>query len=147
QRLIRVLRHELNNSLAPIQSIAGSLADLLTDGDLDAEDRDDMRRGLGVIRSRSAALSRFLSEYALLAQLPAPVRSPVDVAQWVGRAAALEHRLTVEVRPGPPETLNADEDQLDQLLINLVRNAADASLATGGGVVLTWAVIGENLRL
>src|SRR5690606_17612860 len=58
-----------------------------------------------------------------------------------------EHRLSVEVWPGPPVTLAADEDQLDQLLINLVRNAADASIAAGGDVVVTWSTAGETLRL
>ena len=139
QRLVRVLSHEINNSLTPIKSIAGSLLTLLerTPRPLDAD--DDLRGGLGIIGSRAEALSRFMSAYALLARLPAPRPQPVDVGIWLRRAAGLETRVPVHVRPGPPLVINADGDQLDQLLINLVRNAADASLEMNGGVCLSWS--------
>ena len=139
QRLVRVLSHEINNSLTPIKSIAGSLLTLLerTPRPLDAD--DDLRGGLGIIGSRAEALSRFMSAYALLARLPAPRPQPVDVGIWLRRAAGLETRVPVHVQPGPPLVINADGDQLDQLLINLVRNAADASLETNGGVCLSWS--------
>ncbi|HXT18727.1 MAG TPA: ATP-binding protein [Gemmatimonadaceae bacterium] len=144
QRLVRVLSHEINNSLAPIKSIAGSLLTLLdrrAPGTPEpAEDsHDDLRRGLSVIGGRSEALVRFMSSYARLAKLPAPNRAPLDVATWVRRIAALETRLPVVVRDGPPVTLRADGDQLDQLLINLVRNAVDASLESRGEVCVGWA--------
>jgi nitrogen fixation/metabolism regulation signal transduction histidine kinase len=60
QRLVRVLGHELNNSLTPIKSIAGSLGSLLTRRPLPTDWEDDMRRGLSVISTRSEALSRFI---------------------------------------------------------------------------------------
>lgn len=81
---------------------------------------------------------RFMSAYARLARLPAPNRVPLDVGTWVRRVAALETRMRVAVEEGPATTVRADGDQLDQLLINLVRNAVDASLETGGGVRLSW---------
>ncbi len=139
QRLVRVLSHEINNSLTPIKSIAGSLLTLLerTPRPFDAD--DDLRGGLGIIGSRAEALSRFMSAYALLARLPAPRPQPVDVGIWLRRAAGLETRVPVHVQPGPPLVIKADGDQLDQLLINLVRNAADASLETNGGVCLSWS--------
>jgi signal transduction histidine kinase len=62
----------------------------------------------------------------------------VNVATWVDRVAQLEKRLAVRVCLGPPLTLSADGDQLDQLLINLVSNAVDATTETGGGVELSW---------
>ena len=147
RRLIRVLSHEINNSLAPIRSIAGTLQGLLgapaRPDDLD----DDLRSGLTVIAGRSEALSRFMSSYARLARLPPPEPAPMDVGAWVRRAAALEPRLAVRVDPGPTLAINADGDQLDQLLINLVRNAADAALETGGGVEVGWREEGGRLEV
>ena len=138
RRLVRVLSHEINNSLTPIKSIAGSLLSILDRTPRPPDADDDLRGGLGIIGSRSEALSRFMSAYALLARLPAPRPGPVDVCIWARRAAGLETRVPVQVRPGPPLIIHADGDQLDQLLINLVRNAADASLEAGGGVCLSW---------
>jgi two-component system, NtrC family, nitrogen regulation sensor histidine kinase NtrY len=147
QRLVRVLSHEINNSLAPIQSIAGSLLDLLSVEPPPEDWREDLEQGLGVIRGRSGALARFMSSYARLARLPAPQREPTDVGAWVRRVASLEPRLRVAVRPGPEIQIEADGDQLDQLLINLIRNAADASLETGGGVEVGWEVAEGELRV
>ena len=138
QRLVRVLSHEINNSLTPIKSIAGSLLSILDRTPRPPDADDDLRGGLGIIGSRSEALSRFMSAYALLARLPAPRPGPVDVGIWARRAAGLERRVPVRVEPGPSLIIQADGDQLDQLLINLVRNAADASLETGGSVQLSW---------
>ncbi|MDE3127310.1 MAG: PAS domain-containing protein [Gemmatimonadota bacterium] len=147
QRLIRVLGHEINNSIAPIKSLAEQFRDLLRRRPPDDATRDDMERGMGVIANRSEALSRFLASYTKLAKLPAPRLAPVDVAVWVRRIAQLETRLPVEVRPGPDVTLLADGDQLDQALINLVRNAVDAALETGGGVRMTWNRDGSRFAL
>ena len=138
RRLVRVLSHEINNSLAPIKSIAGSLQSLLDRPSRPSDADDDIRRGLAVIGGRSEALVRFMSAYARLARLPAPQRTPVDIGTWVRRVAALETRLPVRVEGGPPVVVRADGDQLDQLLINLLRNAVDASLETGGGVCIRW---------
>jgi nitrogen fixation/metabolism regulation signal transduction histidine kinase len=138
QRLIRVLSHEINNSLAPIKSIAGSLQSLLVREPRPADTDDDLRRGLSIIAGRSDSLSRFMQSYARLARLPAPTHAPLDVGAWVRRIVGLETRLPVQVTNGPQVVIQADGDQLDQLLINLVRNAVDASLETGGGVKVGW---------
>ncbi len=147
QRLVRVLSHEINNSLAPIKSITGSLLALLERGARPADADEDLRRGLGIIGGRSDALVRFMSAYARLAKLPAPYLMPLDVGAWVRRVAALETRLPITVVDGPAVMLLADGDQLDQLLINLVRNAVDASLETGGGVRLGWTRRNGTLSL
>lgn len=138
QRLMRVLGHEINNSLAPIKSIAGSLATLLRREVLPDDWRDDMGRGLEVIASRAEALTRFTASYARLARLPQPRLAPLDLPALVGRVVGLETRLPVAVRPGAAVPLRGDSDQLEQLLINLVRNAVDASLETGGAVTIEW---------
>jgi PAS domain S-box-containing protein len=138
QRLVRVLGHEINNSLAPIKSIAGSLRSLAARPARPADWEHDLRSGLEVIEGRSEALGRFMGSYARLARLPQPAPGPVDVATWVRRVAALETRLEVRVTGGPAVSVSADGDQLDQLLINLVRNAADAALEAGGGVEVGW---------
>lgn len=140
QRIVRVIGHELNNSLAPIKSIAGSLTTLLVREPRPADWNEDMRRGLSVVSARAESLSRFMDSYARLAKLPPPRPAPLDVAELVRRVATLETRLSVQLvnHNGHHPTVRADGDQLEQLLINLVRNAADAALLTGGGVRVGW---------
>ena len=138
QRLVRVLGHEINNSLAPIHSISSSLKGAAP---------DDVEAGLAVIERRAESLMRFMSAYTRLARLPPPQVGPVDVPAWVNRVAALEKRLPVRVREGPLVTVQADADQLEQLLINLVRNAADAALETGGGVEVSWNVGARQIEI
>jgi len=138
RRLIRVIGHELNNSLAPIKSIAGSLASLLGRTPPPEDWRADMEHGLGIIAARADALSRFTTAYARLAKLPPPSRRPVPIGPLAHQVARIETRLLVEVTPGPDAIVHADPDQLEQLLINLVRNAVDATLETGGRVTIGW---------
>jgi nitrogen fixation/metabolism regulation signal transduction histidine kinase len=147
QRLVRVLSHEINNSLAPIKSLAGSLVDLLERRPAPVDRDQDLQGGLRVIENRAEALSRFMAAYARLARLPAPRVAPVDVGEWVRRVASLEPRLRVTIEPGPPVTVDADGDQLDQLLINLVKNAVDAVVDRQGTVTLTWARANGQLEV
>jgi nitrogen fixation/metabolism regulation signal transduction histidine kinase len=141
QRLIRVVGHEMNNSLAPIRSIAQSLRSLLEAERLPDDWKDDARSGLGVIASRSESLNRFMDAYARLARLPPPRLAPVEVGPLVERVAGLETRRRVAVEAGPAVLVDADADQLEQLLINLTRNAVDAAAETGGDVALGWRVL------
>ena len=139
QRLVRVLSHEINNSLAPIKSLTGTMTSLLDRVPRATDWETDLRKGLEVIATRSDALNRFMASYARLAKLPPPALAPLDVGDWVRRAIHLETRLPVRLIEGPPLTVRADGDQLDQVLINLLTNALEAARETGGGVEVGWA--------
>jgi two-component system nitrogen regulation sensor histidine kinase NtrY len=147
QRLIRVMGHELNNSLAPIQSVAQSLESGLQSLTSEPESQtgpgaallDDMRQGFSIIRSRTEALGRFMAAYSKLARLPSPKLAPVDVRGWVSRVAKLETRVKLKVEEGPDVVISGDADQLEQLLINLVHNAADAVQENGGKASIGWS--------
>jgi len=147
QRLIRVMGHELNNSLAPIQSVAQSLESgvnsLRNEGDLQPGMNrallDDIQQGFGIIRSRTEALGRFMAAYSRLARLPAPKLAPVSVRDWISRVTKLETRVKVKIQEGPEVTISGDADQLEQLLINLVHNAADAVLECGTQASVGWS--------
>src|SRR5208282_888925 len=148
KRLIRVLGHELSNSLAPIKSIAGSLLARVDNMQGDDATLHDFRRGLGVVESRADSLHRFVQSYRLLAQLPPPKLRPVAIAPLLDRVVLLEQRLHVQLDPGPAATLNADPDQLEQMFINLLANAVDASLANGSEPVrATWERTGSNVSV
>lgn len=147
QRLIRVLSHEFNNSLAPIHSLAGSLLNQLAKKTESEELREDLRHGLEIIESRSESLRRFLDAYACLARLPKPALTNVDLASLVRRVVSLETRLLVQVEPGPALNLQADSDQLEQLLINLVRNAVEAMHEMVGTVRVSWASHGTFVEV
>jgi two-component system nitrogen regulation sensor histidine kinase NtrY len=147
QRLIRVMGHELNNSLAPIQSVAQSLESGLQTITSTPEAQtgpaaallDDMRQGFSIIRSRTEALGRFMAAYSRLARLPSPKLAPVDVRAWISRVAKLETRVKLKMEEGPDIVISGDADQLEQLLINLVHNAADAVQENGGGASVGWS--------
>src|SRR5262249_47215160 len=146
QRLIRVLGHELNNSLAPIRSLADSLGQLLARQPRPDDWEEDMRRGLGVITGRAESLSRFLEAYGRLARLPAPQKQRVDLGALLRRVAGLEPRVRVSVHEGPAVEVQADPVQLEQVVINLLRNAAEASLdAHDAAVELGWEPVGSSV--
>jgi len=147
KRLIRVLGHELSNSLAPIKSIAGSLLARVDNMEGDDATLRDFRRGLGVVESRADALHRFVQSYRLLAQLPPPQFKAVPLGALLERVVLLEQRLPIQFEAGPPVALDADPDQLEQMFINLLRNAVDASLANGGEPVRVFWKLDESAVL
>jgi len=147
QRIVRVLGHELNNSLAPIKSIAGSLEALLRRQPPPPDWQDDARSGLNVIATRAESLSRFMQAYARLARLPPPQKEVLKLDELVKRVVGLEQRLPARIAASPPVTMHADAAQLEQLLINILHNAVDASLETGGGVVIGWRETSECVEL
>jgi nitrogen fixation/metabolism regulation signal transduction histidine kinase len=147
QRLVRVLGHEMNNSLAPIKSIAGSLESLLRREPPPSDWQDDARSGLKSIATRADSLSRFMQAYARLAKLPPPQKEEINLGDLIRRVASLETRMTIDIRAGRELSIRADGAQIEQLLINIMRNAADASLETQGEVAIGWREAGECVEV
>lgn len=147
QRLARVLGHELNNSLAPIKSITGSLENVMSREPRPTDWEEDLHRGLEVIRSRCDSLNRFMQAYTRLARLPRPKIGSVELGGLIHRVVSLETRLPVVLEAGPDFTIQADADQLEQLLINLVKNAVDAALQTQGAVRMGWIKNKDRLEV
>jgi two-component system, NtrC family, nitrogen regulation sensor histidine kinase NtrY len=137
QGIVRVLSHEINNSLTPIKSIAHSIKRMLSRVP-DIPRAAEIQDGLNLIETRSGALGRFLRSYAQLARLPKPQERQIHILALARRVAELENRLPIVVKPTTDVTIEADPDQLEQLLINIVRNAVDASLESGGTVWIDW---------
>ena len=134
QRLIRVIGHEMNNSLAPIKSIAGSLSTIIERDPPPSDWREECSAASAVIASRSESLSRFMSAYARLAKLPPPKLAPLDVGAFVDRVVTLEKAHHIDVAAGPAaddpggrRSARTAADQPDA-------NAVDAVRETGGGV-------------
>jgi len=148
KRIIRVLSHEINNSLTPIMSISGSLKSMLGRNELPDDIGDDVDRGLAVISSRAEGLGRFMASYAKLARLPQPELGTVHVEGLVRGVADLETRVPVQVLDAEDVVIQADPDQLEQALINLLRNAVDATIEGGGSeVTMRWTVRQGSVHL
>jgi two-component system, NtrC family, nitrogen regulation sensor histidine kinase NtrY len=147
KRMIRVIGHELNNSLAPITSLTGSMERLVRRDPLPDDWQSDVVRGFEVIASRVEALNRFMTDCSRLAKIPEPTLRSVDVTACVGRVTELEQRHPISIVGGPRCTVPADQDQLEQVLINLLRNAVEATVDTGGSVEIHWAENGGWLDI
>jgi two-component system, NtrC family, nitrogen regulation sensor histidine kinase NtrY len=145
QRLIRVLGHELNNSLTPIRSMAQSLGGILARDPRASDWEEDMRDGLATIADRAGGLSRFMTAYATLARLPPPKLVAGDLAPLLRRAAKFDPRKAAEIIDGGEVTLSIDSDQIEQVLINLVKNAVEAALVTNGNVAVRWHIAAKEV--
>ncbi len=147
QRLLRVLGHELNNSLAPIRSMTGTLGKLLAQQPSPPDWREDLASGLAIIGDRSEALTRFMVGYTALARLPPPNKRDIEIGELVQRVARLEQRVGVDVNSADPVHLLADPDQIEQALINLIKNAVDAALPKSDGVRARWRHEGDVVEI
>ncbi|GAA3766953.1 sensor histidine kinase [Terriglobus aquaticus] len=155
QRLIRVLSHEINNSLTPIKSVASMLRSRplkLDSVTHTSQDLHDLRRGLAMIEDRAESLNRFLQGYQQLSRLPSPRMQTVSIAAIVERSALLERRLAIQVRPSPDLYIQADPDQIQQLLINLFKNAAEAAgdptLEHGSPLIeVSWTALNGDVAI
>jgi len=136
-RIVSVMRHEIGNSLAPVQSLAASLKTLATaHGSTMA---DDLVLGLDVIARRSSSLTRFTDAFGRLSRVPAPKPEPVSVSALMEGTLALAKDESIKLKRGPDLRIHVDRGQLEQALLNLVRNAVQAAAETSGGVHATWS--------
>lgn len=151
KRLLQILRHEIDNSLTPIQSVTQSLQSLLSHKPRPNDWEEDVGSGLKIVAERSETLHRFIKSYSQLTHLPKPKASEVDVETLVRHVAGFETRMAVSVVVGPEVVIRADHDQLQQLLINVVSNAVEASLESSpkgdGQVQIRWRVDNEQLQV
>ncbi len=136
QRLVRVLGHEVNNTLAPIQSLSSTCRGMLTDEPGSA--LPHVLEALTLIEQRSASLGHFISEFARLARLPEPQLTRLDLAAHVRRVVSLDTRCPVHVLGKGGLDVLGDGPLLEQALLNLVQNAIDASLTQNGEVTIDW---------
>ncbi|MBD3265849.1 PAS domain-containing sensor histidine kinase [bacterium] len=138
KRLVQVLRHEINNSLAPITSIADSLGRILSKEDKKPDWESDFRDGLKVIEERAKSMGRFMESYSQLTRLPKPILKPMRIKESLERLQKLHADVPVEIMAGPDIEIGADPDQMDQVLINLIKNAVEATRETNGTVRILW---------
>ncbi|MEM9081734.1 MAG: ATP-binding protein [Verrucomicrobiota bacterium] len=140
RRLIRVLSHEINNSMTPLISLTGSLEKIVSKDPLPEDWREDLTDGLGIVSRRVSNLSRFIKEYSQLAKLPLPIRKKVELHAILQRVANLNPYPGIIFTGGPATVIEADEAQLEQLLINILKNAVEAVIETQGNVEILWKI-------
>jgi nitrogen fixation/metabolism regulation signal transduction histidine kinase len=140
QRLIRVIGHEINNSLAPIKSLAGTLRQMLSRGEArPAGEGADLVEGLSLIGDRAGSLSKFVATYSQLARLPPPSKQPVALRSLLQRLASLEPFTGTPLDAPFDVTVDADAGQLEQAIINLLRNASEATEGAQDAMHITLA--------
>ena len=125
QKLIRVISHEINNSLAPISSMSESLKSLVH-----KEGREtDIEDGLEIIQTRSTSLIKLLRGYQSLAKLPPPVPKQEDLKWIIEKICLLHQKIAIEFKQTSEVLVNVDRSQIEQVLINLVKNANESQRA------------------
>jgi len=144
QKLLRVLSHEVNNSLTPICAISQGLSKQLQQQS--SFDSAQLTEGLLVINERAQGLNLFMRSYQQLSSLPPPVKQPVELLTLVGAISGL---FAGRVRLlGPAVGLFADPTQLQQVLVNLVKNALEATADPAASPVeIDWHTQGRLLIL
>jgi two-component system nitrogen regulation sensor histidine kinase NtrY len=143
QRLVRVIGHEVNNTLSPIQSLAGTCKDMVRENP--AESAVDVAEALALIEQRADGLRRFITEFARLARLPPPSFGLVRLHDCLRTAVALAPSPSVRVQPGPTVTIQADGAQLEQAFLNLIKNAVEAAAQGGGETSVSWTCEDEGV--
>lgn len=134
QKLIRILTHEIMNSVTPVASLAATASDMVGKfTTFDADAADDIRTAVRAIRKRSEGLLHFTETYRQLTRIPQPKFQPVDATALVEdvltlfKPALTEKQIRLEKQfPAAPLSIQADPELLEQVLINLIKNAMEA---------------------
>ena len=161
QNLTKVLRHEIMNSMTPIASLTSTLNDILSEElvpkgevyEISEDGVDDIHEGLKTIESRSQALIHFIDAYREYTSIPLPKKTDINVSELLEEIHGL---MKIDIRKSNTEfscevspkrlKINADEEQVQQVLINLVKNAVEAVADNNNGTVRVKAGVDKNLR-
>ena len=154
QSLVRVISHEINNSLTPIASISQTLSRLLSRqhdaiGIHNQEYNKDLREGLSIITERAKGLSQFVNSYKQLAKLPEPQKSSVSIRNLFHAVSNLFKDQIIQIEPAGDVQLFIDPVQLEQVFINLIKNSLEAMSQTNsqGVVFVSWQLAEPFLKL
>ena len=138
KNLIKVISHEVNNSLYPISSISQTLTKLVNQHPLDHDWQTDITDGLTVIGERANNLTDFIKRYAKIARLPEPNKQVFSISNLIAHTSILKtnsNDIVIDVNSDKNMQIFADQAMIEQVLINLLKNAIEA----GAPVTLSWA--------
>lgn len=138
KRLIRVMGHELNNSLTPIISLTNSLKTRIPSSGMDERNAEDFGEALDIVASRATHLGNFVQSYARLAKLPEPKREAVPLGRLLSRVANLENNSRIIFADDAECVINVDPAQVENLFINIIKNAMEAMGDGDGKVRISW---------
>lgn len=157
QKLIRVLTHEIKNSVIPISTLSDVILQIIKRegkkpnlGKLDEESVEDLIGGLETIEARSKGLANFVKTYDQLTKLPTPKFQIVKVKKLFSRVANLfgpdldKRGIKLNINCNENLELNADPDLIDQILINLVKNAMEAIIDIKDAQIILWANVTDE---
>lgn len=162
QKLIRVLTHEITNSITPISSLANTVREMLLEEEKDKlilktlkeEDLEDVRGAIDTIQSRSNGLLNFVQVYRNLTRIPKPNFRYFSVSEIFERSERLlkprmeEKGIQCTTKVFPPDLMvTADPDMVDQVVINLILNAMDALKDKSDGKISILAVMSSSNRI
>lgn len=161
RNLISVLTHEMMNSITPIVSLADNCRDILTQPNLLTlpaetleQELDDTKRALNTIANRSQGIMDFVDSYRQLSKLPTPTLQTINLTELLTSVALLQQPKLTDLNITMhtqviPENLNvqADKQQLEQVLINVINNAAEACKNNTTGIINIEATMRNNHRV
>jgi nitrogen fixation/metabolism regulation signal transduction histidine kinase len=153
QRLLRVLSHEINNSLTPIASISETLTHIVStqNTNFDEESLNNLKEGLAVITERAHSLNHFIQDYQKLARLPSPNKSIIELRAFISSILQLFETSEFSI-PDNENTIFGDSEQLQQALVNVIKNAQEANLANPKNkghspIVIAWRTQNNNTSI
>jgi nitrogen fixation/metabolism regulation signal transduction histidine kinase len=149
QSLVRVISHEINNSLAPIASISETLKRALTKQQNTSQDSNNLLEGLQVISQRANNLKDFVSSYRQISTLPEPKKNITSITALVEKVIPLFQSNKILVGSSPEVSLTLDPILIEQVLINLIKNALESmqNEPTDARVLISWQIHHQNLKL